>query len=191
MKDRSNNSETQQRACVRLHKTFLTIAASILMVASVNALNTPVDACGEFEFDITNVSGVTSEELYEYAPYWCDEQTCELIVNLSREYGISSEFALSVFRYEYVPERNSVGGVKDSSGYVTYNSLESSIKSWFSFMSETYCNPNSWHYSQTNGTNICDIAPLYNQGMTHFNESSTNWCETISKEVNYILQSEK
>ena len=143
--------------------------------------------CNAESFDITNVSDVTSEELQEYSPEWC-KPYCDLIVDLSNEYGISSEFAISVFRYEYVPERNSVGGWKsDYNSYNYYDSITDSINNWFENMSETYCNKDSWHYKQTKGTEIVDIAPLYNQGMTEYNEQSTHWRETMENEVMKII----
>lgn len=143
--------------------------------------------CNAESFDITNVSDVTSEELQEYSPEWC-KPYCDLIVDLSNEYGISSEFAISVFRYEYVPERNSVGGWKsDYNSYNCYDSITDSINNWFENMSETYCNKDSWHYKQTKGTEIVDIAPLYNQGMTEYNEQSTHWRETMENEVMKII----
>lgn len=133
------------------------------------------------EFDVSIVSDITAEELQEYAPDWCDLETCELIVELSQEYGISSEFALSVFTYEYVPERNSVGGWKNNNGkYAVYNSLHDSIYQWYINMSETYLNTLSWHYRAVGGTLIKDIAPLYCQGQKEYNEKSKFWYESIN-----------
>lgn len=144
--------------------------------------------CEAESFDITIVTDITSEELKEYSPEWC-KQYCELIVDLSNEYGISSEFAISVFKYEYVPERNSVGGWKSNdNSYNTYDNITESIKYWFENMSETYCNKNSWHYQQTKGTKIVDIAPLYNQGITEYNDKSTKWKDTIESEVKKIIE---
>ena len=192
MKELIINSKTVSRASVRAHKRFKMVTMVILTMSLINALSGSVQACEyDYSFDITQVSDISTMELYEFAPDWCDIDTCRLIVQLSNEYGISSEFALSVFRYEYVPERNSVGGVKKSGEYAAYNSLEESIRDWFEFMSETYCNEDSWHYGMTGGTTIHDIAPMYNQGETSYNYSSENWCRTIEKEVQYLLQSEK
>lgn len=143
--------------------------------------------CSAESFDITTVTDVTSEELQDYSPEWC-KPYCDLIVDLSNEYGISSEFAISVFKYEYVPERNSVGGWKSNdNSYNTYDDITDSIKYWFKNMSETYCNENSWHYQQTKGTEIIDIAPLYNQGMTEYNEKSRYWKDTIENEIELII----
>ena len=168
------------------------IVVALLTATSLFTGTLAASACTQTNsFDITTVSDITAWELYDYAPGWCTPSMCRLIVDLSDLYGISSEFAISVFRYEYVPERCSVGGVRSSEQYDTFGSVGDSITEWFEFMSNTFCNPDSWHYSQTGGTTIHDIAPLYNQGVTEFDANSTNWCETISKEVNYILQSEK
>lgn len=192
MKEAMNNPGITHRACTRLCKTFKRAGSVILILSLINALSGSAQACEyDCSFDITQVSDISTMELYEFAPDWCDIDTCRLIFQLSNEYGISSEFALSVFRYEYVPERNSVGGVKKSGEYAAYNSLEESIRDWFEFMSETYCNEDSWHYGMTGGTTIHDIAPMYNQGETSYNYSSENWCRTIEKEVQYLLQSEK
>lgn len=144
--------------------------------------------CEAESFDITIVTDITAEELEEYSPDWC-KPYCDLIVDLSNEYGISSEFAISVFKYEYVPERNSVGGWKSNdNSYNTYDNITESIKYWFENMSETYCNENSWHYQQTKGTEIVNIAPLYNQGMTEYNDKSKKWKDTIESEVKKIIE---
>lgn len=188
MKEPIIDSETVSRASVRTHKRFKTVAGVILTLSLINALASPVAACGVNDsFDVTCVSDVTAEELHESAPDWCNEDMCNLIVDLSQKYGVSSEFALSVFRYEFVPERNSVGGVKGANGYYNYTSIEESIRRWFEWFANSYCNKDSWHYSQTQGTTIHDIAPLYNQGSTEFNELSQRWCDTIENEVDYIL----
>lgn len=138
-------------------------------------------------YDITTVTDITSEELQEYAPDWC-KPYCDLIVELSNEYGISSEFAISVFRYEYVPDMNSVGGWTNDNQYNEYESIEDSIISWFENMNETYCNEDSWHYNQTDGTEIIDIAPLYNQGKTEYDENSLRWKDTIENETINIIK---
>lgn len=164
------------------------IVVALLTASSLLAGGVSASACSQtHSFDITTVSDITAYELYEYAPKWCSMSMCRNIVDLSEMYGISSEFAISVFRYEYVPERSSVGGVRGSEQYDTFNSVEDSIAEWFEFMSNTFCNPDSWHYQQTGGTTIHNIAPLYNQGITEFNANSTNWCETMENEVNWIL----
>lgn len=188
MKEPIIESETASRASVRAYKRFKTVAGVILTLSLINALASPVAACGVNDsFDVTQVSDVTAEELHESAPDWCNEDMCNLIVDLSQKHGVSSEFALSVFRYEFVPERNSVGGVKGANGYYNYTSIEESIRRWFEWFANSYCNKDSWHYSQTQGTTIHDIAPLYNQGGTEFNELSQRWCDTIENEVDYIL----
>ncbi|MEG0900354.1 MAG: hypothetical protein RSF40_11680 [Oscillospiraceae bacterium] len=157
-----------------------------LMIILLN----PVQANAIDSFDITTVSDITATELLEYAPKWCELKYCELIVEQSKEYGISSEFATSVFRYEYVAKRNSVGGWTCKGGYEVFDSLEESIKEWFKDMSCTYCDTDSWHYEQTNGTTIYDIAPLYNQGATEYNDNSKFWYKTIEKETRNILELE-
>ena len=188
MKELIINSKTVSRASVRAHKRFKMVTMVILTMSLINALSSHVAACGVNDsFDVTCVSDVTAEELQESAPDWCNEDMCNLIVDLSQKHGISSEFALSVFRYEFVPERNSVGGVKGVNGYYNYTSIEESIRRWFEWFANSYCNKDSWHYSQTQGTTIHDIAPLYNQGSTEFNELSQRWCDTIENEVDYIL----
>ena len=166
----------------------------ISMLASAVVLCAPINASACYKdcsFDITQVSDITAWELFDYVPDWCTPAMCRLIVNLSHEYGISSEFAISVFRYEYVPERNSVGGVRSSDEYDTFDSVESSIIDWFRFMSNTFCNEESWQYSCTGGTTIHQIAPMYNQGLTYFDANSTNWCETMENEVAWILTSQE
>ncbi len=140
-------------------------------------------------FDITQVSDITAKELHSKAPKWCDIETCEYIIELSKEYQISSEFALAVFCYEYVPERNSVGGWKNSNNqYMEFNSLKASIKHWFVSMSETYCNPDSWHYSQTKSTRLCDISPLYRNGNMVYNESAKNWNDCVLERISTYSQ---
>lgn len=138
-------------------------------------------------YDITVVTDITPEELEEHAPEWC-KPYCDLIVDLSNEYEISSEFAISVFRYEYVEERNSVGAWKSDGLYSEYDTIEESIKEWFKNMSETYCNENSWHYNQTKGTEIDDIAPVYCQGTTEYDEQSYEWKEKIEDETLKIIE---
>ncbi len=124
MKEPIIEPETVSRASVRTHKRFKTVAGVILTLSLINALASHVAACGVNDsFDVTCVSDVTAEELHESAPDWCNEDMCNLIVDLSQKHGISSEFALSVFRYEFVPERNSVGGVKGANGYYNYTSI--------------------------------------------------------------------
>ena len=168
------------------------IVVALLSATSLFTGALAASACSQTDsFDITTVSNVTAWELFDCAPDWCTPAMCRLIVDLSHEYGISSEFALSVFRYEYVPERNSVGGVRSSEQYDTFDSVEDSIVEWFEFMSNTFCNPDSWQYSQTGGTTIHDIAPLYNQGVREFDANSTNWCETMENEVDWILTSQE
>lgn len=168
------------------------IVVALLAATSLFTGTLAASACTQTNsFDITTVSDITAWELYDYAPEWCTPSMCRLIVNLSGLYGISSEFAISVFRYEYVPERCSVGGVRSSEQYDTFDSVEDSIVDWFEFMSNTFCNPDSWQYSQTGGTTIHDIAPLYNQGVTEFDANSTNWCETMENEVDWILTSQE
>lgn len=189
MKEPTFNSETVSRASVRTHKAINRIGGVILTLSLINALASPVVACGVNQsFDVTAVSDITAEQICEYAPSWCNDDMCNLIVNLSRTYGVSSEFALSVFRYEFVPERNSVGGLKGSNGYYNYTSIEQSIRKWFEWFAGSYCNKDSWHYSQTQGTTIHDIAPLYNQGTMTYNDLSQRWCSTMEYEVERILK---
>lgn len=188
MNEQNINSKIKHKAAESRCNKFKTIKCLVLGLLTTMALQTNVDACTtNSSFDVTRVSDVDCWELYESAPEWCSPETCRLIIDLSNFYGISSEFALSVFRYEYVPERNSVGGVKGADGYITYDCLERSIIEWFQLMAETYCNEDSWVYNYTQGTTIHDIAPMYNQGVPEFNDSSARWCETIEQEVQSLL----
>lgn len=182
-----------RKATIRL-KTIFKYCVATLVCLCINQSCDLTAAAEEAqpqdgEFDVSIVSDITAEELQEYAPDWCDLETCELIVELSQEYSISSEFALSVFTYEYVPERNSVGGWKNNNGkYAVYNSLQDSIEQWYINMSETYLNQESWHYSLTGSTLIKDIAPVYCQGSKEYSEKSKFWFEKIN---NLTLDIEK
>lgn len=138
------------------------------------------------DFDITYVSSISEEELKNVCPEWCKEY-CDEIIYLSNEYGISAEFAISVFRYEYVPKRKSVGGWKKlGNKYIYYDSISESINKWFENMKNTYCNEESWHYAQTNGTTIKNIAPMYSMGKTKYDSVSKKWKDIIESEMEYI-----
>lgn len=169
-------------------KKAITFSAACVIAICCN-VHCQAKETNNSNFDVSVVSDITAEELFEHAPKWCDLETCQLIINLSQEYGISSEFAISVFTYEYVPERNSVGGWKNENGsYAAYDSLQQSIESWYENMSETYLNQESWHYSLTGSTLIKDIAPVYCQGSKEYSEKSKFWFEKIN---NLTLDIEK
>lgn len=160
----------------------VTTAVIVATTAATQQLSQEAQVQSE-EFDVAIVSDITAEELFNYAPAWCTLDDCQTIVELSNEYGIASEFALTVFRYEFVPGRNSVGGWENDAGeYVVYDNVQESIEKWFENMSVTYMDERSNHYKLTGGTRVYDIAPLYNQGSVQYNENSLRWYETINSE---------
>ena len=168
------------------------VTTAVIIAAAAAQQQQEVAPVQSGEFDVAIVSNITADELYSYAPAWCSLSDCERIVELSREYGIASEFALTVFRYEYVAGRNSVGGWENDAGeYVVYDSVQDSIEKWFENMSVTYMDERSNHYQITGGTRVYDIAPLYNQGSVQYNENSMRWYKTINFEALAIANGEE